>query len=129
MRVLYSHHTDFEGDWPWKNFTRPEVSCRHCGEFHYDLKAMTALQLLRDGWGAPIVITSAHRCADHNRAVGGTVRSNHLKIAFDCACPREKQELFAKTAKIAGFTGIIRYPSRGFVHLDLRETPYEDVLP
>lgn len=127
MDGLYPHYLDFQGEWPFRNFTPAEVACKHCDEFYYDFRAMTALQLLRDGWGKPIIINSGHRCAQHNRAVGGAPASQHLKIAFDCRCPRADQEAFAAAAKRVGFTGIIRYPARGFVHLDLREKPYEDV--
>ena len=129
MGIFYPHKSEFKGEWPWKDFTPAEVSCKHCGEFYYDPQSMDAIQRLRDAWGKPIVITSAHRCDYHNRKVGGAALSKHLRIAFDCVCPRNNQEAFAKAAKLVGFTGIIKYPARGFVHLDLRETPYEDVRP
>ena len=117
MAHTYCHHSQFKGPWPWPNFTAEEVSCKHCGELYLDPASMDALQSLRDDWGKPIRINSAHRCADHNRAVGGTANSQHLKIAFDCACPRSEQSVFIMAAKNAGFTGIGRYQT--FVHLDL----------
>ena len=120
---LFKHYSEFTGDWPWNNFTPKEVSCRHCGEFYHDAKAMAAIQLLRDGWGKPIVITSGHRCTVHNAIVDGAPKSQHLKIAFDCVCPRKDQDDFIKAALIAGFTGIGRYPARNFVHLDTRPEP------
>lgn len=128
MSELYAHHSNFSGEWYWKNFTPAEVSCKHCGEFRYDFKAMTALQLLRDRWGKPVIIHSAHRCAQHNERVGGAKASRHLEIAFDCRCLRSDQPAFARMAWEVGFTGIIQYPGRGFVHLDLREKPYQEVV-
>ncbi len=113
--------------WPWKNFTQREIACKCCGETFIDPASMDALQRLRDDWGQPVRLTCGHRCPSHNKAVGGAKASYHLALAFDCACPAEDQARFAKAARRAGFRGIIRYPERGFVHLDCREKPYEAV--
>ena len=80
---------------------------------------MDALQRLRDELAAPIIITSGHRCPSHNARVGGVSNSQHLSIAFDCACPAREQDRFVSAAYRAGFYGVGRYPSRNFVHLDL----------
>lgn len=119
MSKLYPNLRDFQGAWPWKNFTPSEVACKHCGELYLDPESMDALQSLREAWGRPISINSGHRCPTHNRAVGGVDSSQHLKIAFDCICPKAEQAAFVAAARAAGFTGIGRYPGRGFVHLDL----------
>lgn len=84
--------------------------------------SLDALERLRALWGRPIVITSGHRCVEHNRRVGGAPHSQHLRIAFDCACPARLQSEFIRLAKAAGFRGIGRYPQRNFVHLDLGPT-------
>lgn len=118
MSKLYVHYSDYKGEWPWKNFTPKEIACKHCGELYLDPKSMDALQELRDTWGKPIVINSAHRCSVHNAAVGGSENSQHLKIAFDCRCPEVDQVAFCRHAQAAGFKGFGRYPKRGFVHLD-----------
>ena len=117
MQRLFIHHRQFQGEWPWADFTPAEVSCRHCGELYLDPASMDALQMLRDDWGKPIRINSGHRCINHNHMVGGTANSQHLKLAFDCSCPREDQDAFISAARAAGFTGVGRYSS--FVHLDL----------
>jgi uncharacterized protein YcbK (DUF882 family) len=83
---------------------------------------MDALQDLREAWGKPIIITSGHRCAAHNNSVGGAMHSRHMLIAFDCVCPAEDQARFVRMALDAGFTGIGRYPGKGFVHLDTGPT-------
>ena len=125
---------EYKGPWPWPNFRPAEVACRCCGELwpedvghalpDYLADALDALQALRDAWGEPIVLTSGHRCARHNAEVGGAEGSQHLRIAFDCIMPAERQADFVTMAMTAGFTGIGRYPRRGFVHLDtgLRRT-------
>lgn len=120
--VLYPHYNDYQGHWPWRHFTPKEIACKHCGEMYLDEHAMDCLERLRAAWGQPIVLNSAHRCVAHNssEAVGGAKNSQHLKIAFDCRCPKNQQAAFADAAEQAGFTGIGRYPSRGFVHVDTR---------
>ena len=116
---LYEHYKDYKGEWNFPNFTLKELSCKHCGEFYFDKESIDNLQRLRISWGKPIVINSAHRCRVHNKNVGGTENSQHLKIAFDCVCPKAEQDLFIKTAKKIGFKGIGKYPSKNFVHLDM----------
>lgn len=123
MQRVFVHFSEYTGPWPCSNFTPQEVACKHCGELYLDPAgnspslSLDALQLLRDGWGKPIVINSGHRCSFHNHFVGGTPNSQHLKLAFDCACPKPRQDDFIKTARLVGFTGIGHY--RNFVHLDL----------
>lgn len=119
MAQTFSSYKDFEGFWPWQNFSPREISCKCCGEMYLSNRAMDALQALRDIWGKPIHINSAHRCANHNLAVGGAAKSQHLTIAFDCVCPAADQSEFIRDAKQAGFTGIGRYPDQGFVHIDM----------
>lgn len=119
---------NYTGEWPWKNFTPEEISCRHCDELWtsssndtplYFKRAMDKLQELRDKWGKPIVINSGHRCIKHNAEVGGASQSQHLAVAFDCVCPREEQRAFAKMALEVGFHVARPYPDNGFVHLDM----------
>ena len=119
MNGLYKHYSSYQGKWPWLNFSPKEVACKHCGELYLDEDSLDNLQYLRKIWGKPIVINSAHRCPAHNKVVGGTENSQHLKIAFDCVCPQPEQEAFIKAAKQAGFKGIGRYRTRNFVHLDM----------
>lgn len=121
---IYKHFSAYSGPWPWQSFRPHEIACRHCGELALDpceslSPSLDALQLLRDEWKRPIIVNSGHRCAAHNSAVGGEAGSRHLGLAFDCVCPAAEQEEFIRLARKAGFTGIGRYPSRGFVHLDL----------
>lgn len=119
---------EYKGPWPWPNFRPGEIACRCCGELWpgdeedmpgWFADAMDALQELRDAWGEPLVISSGHRCARHNAEVGGTVGSQHLRVAFDCLVPGARQAEFVTRARAAGFRGVGRYPKRGFVHIDL----------
>lgn len=117
MGTIYKHYSAFKGNWRWPNFTPAELSCKHCGEYYHDPDSLDALQKLRDCLGVPIRINSAHRCKTHNAKVGGASNSQHLKIAFDCRCPKAQQIRFVRLADRVGFRGIGMYPT--FVHIDM----------
>ena len=141
-------------EWKWNNFEPAEIACygnsaenikrytKDCGcggELFlpayadtnnknmpvYFIQSMDALQRLREAWGKPIILNSAHRCEQHNKRVGGAKKSCHLAIAFDCVINTNEQETFVKLAKKCGFNGIGIYPRRGFVHLDIRSSSAE----
>ena len=118
MTSLYKHYSEYKGPWTWEHFTPKEIACKHCGEMVLDAASMDALEELRTLWGQAVVINSAHRCVAHNKAVGGSANSQHLKIAFDCRCPADQQAAFSDAARSAGFSGIGLYPGKGFVHVD-----------
>lgn len=46
--------------------------------------ALDKLQALRDRLGKPLIVRSAYRSPEHNRAVGGATRSKYMEgAAFD----------------------------------------------
>src|SRR5258708_39353119 len=56
--------------------------------------------------GAALVLNSAHRCARHNRSVGGATGSRHLGGgAFDIAVKGHDRRTLYENAKAAGFKG------------------------
>ena len=114
-----------------ENFSYKELSCKgadaSCGGCNSlpitDLLYyhMDKLQSLRTTLGAPLRITSGHRCERHNRSVGGAPNSMHLHIATDVQPFGENEEVLQDVEKIASemtFRGIGVYNS--FVHLDSR---------
>lgn len=119
--------------WEYKYFNPREISCKGktCGcmgelwnSERYGEKmpsylkvALYKINKLRELWGKPIILNSAHRCRKHNMEVGGAINSMHLRIAFDCRMPKEEQQEFIELAQKIGFTGIGVYEN--FVHLDL----------
>ena len=115
---LYAHYADYTGDWPWEHFSPREISCKCCGEMYLHKESMNALERLRDLVG-PIRINSGHRCEKRNFGEGGVDNSMHLKVAFDCQCPKRDQADFVKAAEKAGFTGIGYLEYRTFVHVDM----------
>ena len=63
------------------HFARAEFACKcelNCGCDTVDHELLEVLEQLRDHYGLPVVITSAHRCQSHNVFVGGTINSQHL---------------------------------------------------
>ena len=62
------------------HFKRNEFTCKcGCGFNHIDVSLVKILDKIRDHYGKPIVITSGVRCVNHNRKVGGTSQSYHVK--------------------------------------------------
>lgn len=62
-----------------KNFVVAEFVCKHCGEVKIDTELVLILQRLRDFLNKPVVITSAYRCPEYNREIGGVPGSAHTK--------------------------------------------------
>ena len=101
----------------WPNFSKAELSCRHCGDYFHNANFLDALQSLRDQLQKPVRILSAHRCALHNAAVGGAPLSQHLGMAADIALNPHHPAQLLIAAREAGFTGFGYYTT--FLHLDM----------
>lgn len=119
---LFQHWTKvdavaFRARWP--NFSPAEIADRSCGKVLIDPVALDKLQLLRDALGKPLIVTSAYRTPEHNKAVGGAADSQHLKgAAFDIQLANHEPAYLEQVARRVGFTGIGRYPANGFIHVD-----------
>ena len=114
-----------------KNFSPEEFACKcGCGKMpHPDRMRHLAwvLQYLRPNVG-PITINSAFRCPEHNSAVGGAKRSQHLECtAADIVCSNRSPDDLADMIESLMDCGVI--PSGGvgryntFTHVDIRNTP------
>ncbi len=128
MRRGLCHLADLEcykatGLWKWPNFQPKELVCKcGCDEGWFDSQAFDALQWLRDNFGRPLKVNSAHRCVDYNRRIGGASRSEHLKIAFDISLDGiTKREL----KQLDGWLKHVGFLSKGlydrFIHVDMRQ--------
>lgn len=81
------------------------------------------LQKIRDHFNVPININSGYRTVSHNKRVGGTKNSYHMKgQAFDIAVKGKSPEEVAKYAYQIGVHGIVQYNT--FVHVDSRSNTY-----
>jgi hypothetical protein len=100
--------------------TGGQVSGRGTGAIKINTEAMDKLQALRDRLGKPLIIRSAYRSPEHNRAVGGAPASKHMQAtAFDIAMANHDPVAFAEAARAVGFLGFGTYPRSGFMHIDL----------
>lgn len=117
----YRHWRDVpERAWRWKNFSPAEIACRGTGQLKLNPEALDKLQALRDRLGKPLIVRSAYRSSEHNRAVGGATRSKHVDgTAFDIAMSNHDPVAFEAAAREVGFLGFGYYPRSGFMHLDL----------
>ena len=106
--------------WRWKNFSPAEIACRGTGQLKLHPEALDKLQALRGRLGKPLILRSAYRSPEHNRAVGGAKASKHMDgTAFDIAMGNHDPAAFEAAAREVGFLGFGYYPRSGFIHIDL----------
>lgn len=80
--------------------------------------------------GQSIRITSAYRTPEHNAAVGGKPKSQHMQgRALDLECPHgyDFERFRGAVLRVAGdadskIRWVCVYPGRGFIHIDIRPT-------
>lgn len=105
------------------NFTRKELECPCCQRCEMTDELLDKLQALRDRLGFPLIVTSGFRCLEHNKKVGGSPRSQHLKgNAVDIRVIKfssHTRHRLIKNAFSTGFKGIGTGKNR--LHLDMRE--------
>ena len=75
-----------------ENFNRSEFKCKcGCGFSTVDIDLVMTLEVVRDHFKQPIVINSACRCPEHNKAIGGAYGSKHKQgIAADIVVKNTK---------------------------------------
>ena len=119
--TTYSHWRDVPaGVWHWPDFSPAEIACRGTGALRISTEAMDKLQALRDRLGKPLIVRSAYRSPEHNRAVGGAPASKHMAgTAFDIAMANHDPAAFESAAREVGFLGFGYYHRSGFMHIDL----------
>lgn len=109
------------------NFKSNEFACKGkgcCSKVLIDEKLVEYLQRIRNHFGKPVTINSAFRCEKHNKAVGGSSGSYHVKgQAADIVVKGVKPAEVAKYAETIGILGIGLYERDKdgyFVHIDTR---------
>ncbi len=122
--TFYDHWRDVpEKAWRWPNFSPAEIACRGTGKLLVNEPALDKLQALRERLGKPLIVRSAYRSPEHNRAVGGATRSKHMDgAAFDIAMTNHDPAAFETAARAVGFLGFGFYRRSGFMHVDLGPT-------
>ena len=103
-----------------ENFNLKEFECPCCHTVLLHPLLVLKLQKLRDEWGRPLIINSGYRCEIHNREVGGVIRSLHkVGQAADVRVPNAEHEKFRALALESGFTKVLFYGSKNFVHIQI----------
>ena len=107
------------------NFKVKEFACQDGSDtivLHTDF-VVDKLQKIRSHFNKPITINSAYRNPTHNKRVGGSSNSYHVKgRAFDIVVKDISPNEVAKYAQSIGIKGIIQY-SWG-IHVDSRASKY-----
>ena len=61
-------------------FKRKEFECNcGCGQDTVDYELLLVMDMLRHHFDKPVRISSGNRCFNHNRKIGGSQRSQHLR--------------------------------------------------
>ena len=79
------------------------------------------LNRIREKWGRPIIVNSAYRSPEHNKAVGGVANSFHVQgLAADIRPerPEDLDELQDLCLELVSDGGVGLYDT--FVHIDAR---------
>lgn len=121
MSRTYANFRDVPaGAWRWPHFAPAEIASRDDGALRVDEDALDALERLRTALGRPMIVNSAYRTPERNKAVGGAPNSQHLLgRAFDISMANHDPELFVMAARTAGFRGIGLYHRSNFIHIDI----------
>jgi len=101
-------------------FRRSEFACKcGCGFDTVDASTLTILNALRAYFG-PVIINSACRCPSHNKAVGGSPTSQHMKArAADIRTPKAPlQEVYDWLEREFPNASLGIYNT--FIHIDTR---------
>jgi len=108
-----------------KNFSREEMSCKHCGLDGIKDSFMRELQALRDLLGRPVIVTSGYRCKDHPAEKDKPLPGKHCEgIAADICVPGMTPYAVYKLIRSAMpiFRGLGVAPHQNYIHVDIRNT-------
>lgn len=99
-------------------FSDEELQCPCCKKLVFDSSFLHKLNNARFIADIPFVITSGYRCADHNKKVGGSPTSSHLKgLAVDIAIKTSRERFKILHGLIC--VGLIRIGiGPDFIHVD-----------
>lgn len=99
-----------------------EFACPLTKRIIVSVELLEALDALRERMGRALTISSGYRSPEYNRRVGGAANSQHLygRAADIPFIGRDDALSMLEHAQALGFRGIGVYPSRMFIHLDVR---------
>lgn len=124
MGVAMAHTNKITNDFSYSEFACkcgrsvcPEKSGRNIDE-----QFVMQLQMIRDEYGKPMVVSSGVRCPEHNRTVGGVLGSFHTKFLGAKAAdiivehPKDRHTLVRLATSLGLSVGIAAH----YIHLDSR---------
>ena len=104
-----------------RHFIIEEFLCPCCGQGVEEMSEglLHMLDTARDIAGIPFIITSGFRCHEHNKEVGGSPASSHMKgLAADIKANTTRGKyLIVKSLIQAGFNRI--GVGKKFIHVDI----------
>lgn len=106
-----------------KDFKLNEFDCKcsRCSTVLLDTDLVNKLQKIRDHFGASVNVNSGYRCKAHNKEVGGSASSHHVKgMAADIRVEGVEPKEVAKYAESIGVKRIGLYEGSeegDFVHI------------
>lgn len=107
-----------------------ELECR-CGKCNGSVDGEFREKLNSARWlsNTPYIITSGYRCKTHNKNVGGSVTSSHMKaVAADIAFEDILQMVkITHGLSVAGFTRIGVNMEKQFIHVDSSKTKPDSI--
>lgn len=109
-----------------KHFKAEELQCKGTGQVKPNTELLAVLELIRQVFDKPVIITSGYRSPEHNKKVGGAPNSKHIQgIAADIVVkgvePSSVYDLLDKT--FPNYYGLGLYErdyTTGWVHVDVR---------
>jgi len=111
-----------------KHFKLEEFACPCCGQCNMNEELLGRLDEARGIANVPFHINSGYRCKEHNKSVGGSPNSSHLKgLAVDIKTHNSRDRFRILEALLAvGFNrlGIGRH----FIHTDIDKDKVREVI-
>lgn len=101
-------------------FFKPhETACKCCGKNEMSPDLMQRLDIARKLANIPFKINSGFRCQEHNKRVGGSANSSHIRgLAVDIACTDDRTRFILIEALLeAGFSRLGIHER--FIHVDV----------
>jgi zinc D-Ala-D-Ala carboxypeptidase len=109
-------------------FNLDEFKCPCCNVNLIDVQFVGMLDKAREKANTPFLISSGYRCKEHNKDVGGSATSSHLKgCAADIVCNNSfARKKIVESLLEVGFTRI--GISDEFIHVDYDIDKPQDVV-
>jgi uncharacterized protein YcbK (DUF882 family) len=110
---------------PYKTSFGMYIAHSEVNTFCLSPKLRFAIAAIEGRLGRKVVVNSGYRDPNHNSEVGGSDNSYHMKcMAADIFIPGvSKRSLIAVAYRERLVGGLGCYPSRQFIHIDVRDRP------